>query len=285
MFLKSDNFNPIFTLECGQCFRWTKEAHQYVGVVNGAIISITDLGLEYDVKVEKALTPVSDEFMNDYFDENANYNEILKVLSEKDHYLEASILAYKGLRLLNQDPFETLITFIISANNNIPKIKMSVEALSQKFGTYIGDFKGRPYYSFPTVESLAEAEVEDLIVKGIGYRAKAVSLAAKRILAEQIDLSLYKLDAYMDAKAELMKFYGVGEKVADCVLLFSLNHKQAFPIDTWVKKLLQNFYNIEDQPRAYKAFVDQYFTEYGGYAQQFLFYYMRESKKGIGDRK
>lgn len=285
MFLKSNDFNPVFTLECGQCFRWEKEAEQYIGIVNGAIISITDRGLDYDIKVEKALAPVSDDFIRHYFDESADYNEILRVLSKKDDYLEASILAYRGLRLLNQDPFETLITFIISANNNIPKIKMSVAALSRKFGTYIGDYNGRSYYSFPTVESLANAELEDLNVKGIGYRAKAVSLTAKRIMAEAIELSLYKSYAYTEAKVELMKFYGVGEKVADCVLLFSLNHKKAFPIDTWVKKLLQTFYNIEDQPRAYKAFVDQYFTEYGGYAQQFLFYYMRESKKKIGGKK
>ncbi|MBF4695008.1 DNA-3-methyladenine glycosylase family protein [Fusibacter ferrireducens] len=285
MFLKSNDFNPIFTLECGQCFRWLKEAEQYVGVVNGAIISITDLGQDYDIKIEKALSPISDDFLRHYFDESSNYNKILEVLSEKDDYLKASISAYRGLRLLNQDPFETLITFIISANNNIPKIKMSVEALSHKFGTCIGEYNGRLYYSFPTVEALAEAELEDLKVKGMGYRAKAVSLAAKRIRDEQIDLASYREDTYEAAQTALMQFYGVGEKVADCILLFSLNHKEAFPIDTWVKRMLRTFYNIEDQPRAYKTFVAQYFTEYGGYAQQFLFYYMRESKKGINGEK
>ncbi len=189
------------------------------------------------------------------------------------------------MRLLNQAPFETLITFIISANNNIPKIKMSVEALSQQFGTYIGKVEGRDYYSFPSVESLANASVESLQVKGMGYRAKAVSLTAKAILDQQINLDLLKSISYIEAKTELTKFYGVGEKVADCVLLFSLGHKEAFPIDTWVKKLLQTLYGIEDKPKAYKEFVSKYFTEYGGYAQQFLFYYMRENKNGIGDMK
>ncbi|GAU79550.1 DNA-3-methyladenine glycosylase [Fusibacter sp. 3D3] len=285
MFLKSNGFSPIFTFECGQCFRWKKIGSQYIGVVKGAVISIEENGLGYDIKIEQAIAQVSDNAIAHYFDESADYSRILKVLSEKDDYLKTSTEAYRGLRLLNQDPFEALITFIISANNNIPKIKMSVEALSQRFGTYIGDHNGQPYYSFPTVETLAKASLEDLNVKGIGYRAKAVSLTAKRIVDEQIDLSTYQQYNYTDAKAELMKFYGVGDKVADCVLLFSLNHKEAFPIDTWVKKMLQTFYNVEDQTRAYQAFVEEYFTEYGGYAQQFLFYYMRENKNGIGGEK
>lgn len=285
MVLKSSHFEPVSTFECGQCFRWEKCENGYRGIVKGAILTLRPDARDYRVEIEKALYPIEDAYLAHYFDEHADYDSIWKHLKKKDRFLKTAVSNYKGMRLLNQEPFETLITFIISANNNIPKIKMSVEALSQRFGTYIGTIDGREYYSFPTVEALAEASLEALQVKGIGYRAKAVSLTAKRILEESIDLEKMRQLSYIESKNELTKFYGVGEKVADCVLLFSLGHKQAFPIDTWVKKMLQTLYEVEDHPRAYKDFVENYFTDYGGYAQQFLFYYMRENKNGIGDIK
>lgn len=273
MIISSEYFNPKETFECGQSFRWKPIEDLYVGVVRRSVLILEPRPDGYEVKVLGE--PLSDDEIGAYFDEGSDYKSIIEYLSMKDSWLEKATAFGKGIRLLNQDPFEMLITFIISSNNNIPKIKMAVEALSEQFGDYLMTYKGVKMYSFPTLEQLKPCTVTDLNVKGMGYRARYIANAVSQIDENHLDLNLpFELE-YEDSKMWLKQLYGIGDKVADCVLLFSYRKKNAFPIDTWVKKMLRELYGVEDRQKAYEAFVDDYFDQYGGYAQQYLFYYMR----------
>lgn len=273
MIIRGEYFNPKDTFECGQSFRWRQIEGLYVGVVKRSVLVLEPLSEGYEVKVLGA--SMSDAEIRSYFDDSADYRDIIEKLSKKDSWLEKATAFGKGIRLLNQDPFEMLITFIISSNNNIPKIKMSVEALSEQFGEYLMTYNAVRLYAFPTLEQLKICTVEDLNVKGMGYRARYIVNAVRQIDDNQMDLNLPFEQDYETSKMWLKQLYGIGDKVADCVLLFSYRKKNAFPIDTWVKKMLRELYGVEDRQKAYEAFVDEYFDLYGGYAQQYLFYYMR----------
>ncbi len=276
MIIKDEFFNPKDTFECGQSFRWRQIDNLYIGILRRSVLVLKPLPSAYEVQVLGE--PMSDAVIRTYFDEDADYESIIKILSQKDTWLEKATSFGKGIRLLNQDPFEILMTFIISSNNNIPKIKMAVEALSEQFGDYMMTYNGVRLYAFPTLEQLKACTVEQLSVKGMGYRARYIANAVRQIDDNALDMSLpFELD-YGTSKSWLKQLYGVGDKVADCVLLFSYKKKNAFPIDTWVKKMLRELYGVEDRQRAYEAFVDDYFDLYGGYAQQYLFYYMRNHK-------
>ncbi len=278
MILKGFEFNPIATFECGQCFRWERHKEGYIGVVENWIVSVQPKGADYVVSVlnDGKVQGVLER----YFDCETDYLKMDEVLSQKDAHLKEAVSLYHGMRLLRQDPFETLMSFIISANNNIPKIKMAVTELSERFGDYLGTIEGRDYYSFPVAEVLANETLESLSVKGIGYRNKGVLNTCKRIVETSFNLEELKSMSFETARQELETFYGVGEKVANCVLLFSLDHREAFPIDTWMKRMLRELYGVEDHPKAYATFAKSYFTQYSGYAQQLLFYYMRQNRGG-----
>lgn len=272
MKLSKEHFSAKDTFECGQCFRWEKVNDDYIGVVGSALLKVCEESTHYEVSV---IAGELDVDLAHYFDETADYEAIKTTLRDKDVYLSEAVQLGKGIRLLNQAPFELLISFIISSNNNIPKIKMAVEALSSSFGQYIGSYEGKAYYRFPTLEELLKVDLEQLKVKGMGYRNVAVYKTVEKLVADQIDLcNVFGMD-YDQGKQFLKTFYGVGDKVADCVLLFAFEKKNAFPIDTWVKRILRELYHIEDSKKAYQTFVNSYFTEFAGYAQQYLFYYMR----------
>lgn len=272
MIIEKAHFSAKDTFECGQCFRWEKVEDAYVGVVGNALLEVREKEMGYEV------TCVAGEVDFDlahYLDSEVPFEKMKAHLMGKDAWLEKAVAYGNGIRLLNQSPFETLITFIISSNNNIPKIKMAVEALSFTYGAFLTTYKGKDYYSFPTPSALYEASLEDLKVKGMGYRNLAIYNTVHRLVDEQIDLMAPYAMAYEDGKAFLKAFYGVGDKVADCVLLFAYEKKNVFPVDTWVKRMLRDLYGVEDKPKAYQAFVDGYFKDYGGYAQQYLFHYIR----------
>jgi len=268
---------PLFdidkTLTCGQCFRFEKRGDIYVGVVNRTVLAIAlcEAGYSVDMYGEE----LSESEIRRYFDLDVDYAQILTSLSSIDDHMKEAVSFGSGIRLLNQDPFETLISFIISSNNNIPKIKMSIEALSEKFGSPIGMYDGLMYYAFPKVEALAEATEEALTVKAIGYRAKSVALTCRAIIEGSLDLLLPHVLTYAEAKIWLKQFYGVGDKVADCILLFAYGKTEAFPVDTWVKKMLGELYDVH---KHYEGFIQSYFTVYPGIAQQYLFYYIRNLK-------
>ncbi len=262
----TEYFNIKDTLECGQCFRWNEnEDGSYVGVADGKIITVkqTKEGIIYDC---------DEELFNHYFDLSTDYKKISDSLLTDD-VMKRAISLGKGIRILNQDFFETVISFIISQNNNIPRIKGIIEKLCKKFGKRIdGDF-----YAFPKPCDLAHLTPEDLAFLKAGYRDKYIIDASLKILNGEIDFEIVKNAPIGEARKEIMKIKGVGPKVADCILLFSAKRAEAFPTDVWIKKVLTHYYNVENiTTKKAEAFSKEKFGEYAGYAQQYLFYLARE---------
>lgn len=274
------DFKLKHIFECGQCFRWIlNEDNSYTGVIKDRVINVIQ---DEDIVTFKNCSKEDyEDFIEDYFDLKRDYSLIKSRLSSLDVHLELAVGFGDGIRILNQDPFEMIITFILSANNRIPMIMRAVDGLSQKYGDYIGEFSGKNYYKFPTAEKLAESEIADLRLSGVGFRDKYINKTSIMISENPEILSNLLLMEYKDAFKELQKLSGVGPKVADCISLFSLRKTEAFPVDTWVKKIMEYFYIKEDSSfKIIKEYADKYYGEYAGFAQQYLFYYARENKIG-----
>ena len=219
----------------------------------------------------------------DYFDLNRNYEEIKDKLSNVDEFLKTSIEYGYGIRILNQNLWECIISFIISANNNIPRIKKIIERISCKYGKRIV-FEGKDYYTFPTPEQLSNATVQDLRELGLGFRDVRVYNTTKMILEKQVDLHrLEELNDSEKIREELLKLDGVGPKVADCIMLFStLKRLDVFPIDVWVRRVMNELYiKAEDETKVNKKEISKIAVEkyknLAGIAQQYLFYW-RQSR-------
>ena len=276
------SFEPRHIFECGQCFRWDEEPNgSYTGIVKNNVINVE--------KVENTITFSSfgadnlKELVTDYFDLNRNYEEIKEKLAKIDKYLANSIEYGSGIRILNQDLWETIISFIISANNNIPRIKGIINRISQKYGSKI-EWRGREYYTFPTVESLSKASVEDLRSLGLGFRDVRVYETTHKILNKEVDLEeLHQEKDTQKVRDALLTLSGVGPKVADCILLFStLKRFDVFPIDVWVRRVMNELYiKSEDETKVNKRDIEKLAKEkYGnleGLAQQYLFYWKRDT--------
>ncbi len=257
------------TFDCGQCFRWKKSGDAFFGIVRNKVIKAvqTEENIEFHGINEKDYN----EFFCHYLDMERDYIEINKKFMN-DKILPEAMKYSEGIRLLNQDVFETIISFIISQNNNIPRIKKIINSLCQNFGKKV-EFEGGEYYLFPTADDLKGVTIEDLGVIKSGFRAKYILDAVEKINLGLIDIENLRSLSYDDAKAELMKIKGVGDKVSDCVLLFSCGFVDAFPKDVWIKRILKEFYNDES--------IDKdYFGGYGGIAQQYLFHYARMVQLG-----
>ena len=276
------DFDPVHIFECGQCFRWNKEEdNSFTGVAFERVLNVKS----EDDKIILSNTNLED-FNNiwyNYFDLERDYGEMKEELSE-DEILKEAVKFGSGIRILKQEPFETLISFIISANNAIPRIKSSIESLSKRYGKYIGEYNGKDYYAFPTAEALSKVDVEELKETKIGFRAKYVSSAAKRVYNGEADLNDIKTLDTDEAREKLMEFQGVGPKVSDCILLFAMEKYDAFPIDVWVKRIMEYFYLKEDTSmKKIQRYGEEKFKDLAGFAQQYLFYYAREL--GIGKKK
>ncbi|MBU5292992.1 DNA-3-methyladenine glycosylase [Anaerosalibacter bizertensis] len=276
------DFDPVHIFECGQCFRWNKEEDKsFTGVAFERVLNVKS----EDDKIILSNTNLED-FNNiwyNYFDLERDYGEMKEELSE-DEILKEAVKFGSGIRILKQEPFETLISFIISANNAIPRIKSSIERLSKRYGKYIGEYNGKDYYAFPTAEALSKVDVEELKETKIGFRAKYVSSAAKRVYNGEADLNDIKTLDTDEAREKLMEFQGVGPKVSDCILLFAMEKYDAFPIDVWVKRIMEYFYLKEDTSmKKIQRYGEEKFKDLAGFAQQYLFYYAREL--GIGKKK
>lgn len=272
------DFDLLQTFECGQCFRWSKEDDGYVGVAFGKALKIVQHGTDfilYSTSKEDW-----DNIWKGYFDFERDYTKIKETLSSDDIMKEA-IGFGSGIRILNQEPFECLISFIISASNNIPRIKKIIDTLCSNFGDKI-TYLGKDYYTFPSPERLSNLTLSELSVIKAGFRDKYILSAAKRVSEGMIDLSCLKYASFDYAKNELLKFSGVGNKVAECVLLFSLEKYSSFPVDVWVKRIMEYcFFEGEQTKETISAFASQKFGDFGGFAQQYLFYWARENKIGI----
>lgn len=270
------DFHPDHTLDCGQCFRWNKEQDSsYTGIVSGRIVNLTFLPGDIPLGGTMVLNNATEEdraFWVDYFDLNTDYGLIKKSLSAADPIVAQAIGFGGGMRILRQEPWETLVSFILSANNNIPRIKKCVESLALHFGEEAGTYQGKAYYNLPSPDVLASLSVEDLDVCKLGYRAKY-------LISTATEIKYRGIETLEDCIHDLS---GVGPKVANCILLFSLARLHRFPIDVWVRKVMHELYGFDqNDTKAMTEFADRVFGPYAGIAQQYLFYYMRSLK---GDR-
>lgn len=259
-FIETDTLNLLQTLEGGQAFRWLHDD-------NGVFRGIAGKRL-LEVRQEKnGITllnlPEEDlDFWLSYFDMGTNYAEIITRFS-KDETLKLAAKENRGLRILRQEPFETLISFIISQNNNIPRIKGIIGRLCETFGEKIGDF-----YAFPTAERLSALSEDELSPLRAGFRNRYILDAARKTMDKTVRLDEIYGMTYDEGKNELKKIVGVGDKVADCVLLFAYHKTEAFPMDVWIKKVVAEYY-----PDG----LPECMGEYKGIAQQYLFEYFRQN--------
>lgn len=279
-----DSFNITHIFECGQCFRWNRiDENTYIGVIKGAVIKVKQEGnkIIFTGNSEKNFK----DTINYYFDLNTNYTEYKNKLSNIDGFMEESIKFGDGIRILKQDLWECIISFIISANNNIPRIKKIIERISKEYGKEI-EFEGNIYYEFPTPEELSKASIEDLRALGTGFRDKRIFNTTKMILEKKVDLEkITKFETSKEMREELLKLDGVGPKVADCILLFSLKRLDVFPIDVWVRRVMNDLYihnEIEEKvnKQQLQKLAEEKFGNLAGMAQQYLFYWKREENKG-----
>lgn len=277
---KSFELKDIF--DCGQCFRWNKEIDgSYTGVFGNNVINVSKKGK--DVIFKGICEEKIETACKKYFDLDRNYEEIKDKLSKVDEHMKKSIEYGSGIRILNQDIWETIISFIISANNNIPRIKGIIERISKKYGNEI-IYNEKSYYTFPTVEQLSNATVEDLRSLGLGFRDVRVYETTHMILNKKVDLKeLEQEKDFNKVRETLLTLSGVGPKVADCILLFStLKRWEAFPIDVWVRRVMNELYiQNEDETKVNKTQIEKIakekFGNLAGIAQQYLFYWKREA--------
>jgi N-glycosylase/DNA lyase len=280
-------FNLDFTLCCGQTFRWDKQGEWWCGVVGEEVCKIrqNDNALEFE--------NVNARFVKNYFRLNDDLPKILSHIN-KDKNIQAAINEFRGLRILRQEPWECLISYICATYKNIAAIKGMLTNLSRRFGEEI-HLERHSYYSFPNPDKLAKASLHELTACGLGYRAKYVSETAKQVSGKTFDLEHLKKKAYEKAKKELTDLPGVGPKAADCILLFSLDMLEAFPIDVWIRRVILKYYgrhfsdefvkkistqeslsSCEYEKMSY--FGREYFGKYAGYAQEYLYHYERTQR-------
>ena len=273
------NFNIKQILECGQCFRWEKVGElNYIGVAFGKVIEVLQEG--NTVTILNTDEKDFNEIWKDYFDLENDYSEIKKGLAN-DEILSKSVEYGYGIRLLNQEPFELVISFIISARNSIPSIMKTIKKISERWGNPI-EYKGNTYYTFPTPEQLKDITEEEVKETGASFRSKYIVDTVKKIYEDEGILDRIKSLSDDECHKELQEFKGVGAKVADCIMLFSMNKKSAFPVDVWVKRAMMYFYNAEEGSlNKIRIFARNKFGKLSGYAQQYLFYYARENKISI----
>ena len=276
-----NDFNPKHIFECGQCFRWNKKLDgSYTGIFGGNVINVKQK--ENYIIFQGICDGDIKQVCTQYFDLNRDYEKIKNKLSEIDNYLAKSIEYGNGIRILNQDLWETIISFIISANNNIPRIKGIIEIISKTYGDKI-KYKTEEYYTFPNIEQLAKASVDDLRNLGLGFRDKRVYDTTRLILENKVNLDELKEEKDTEKLREaLLQLPGVGPKVADCIMLFALNKLEVFPVDVWVRRVMNTLYiKNNDENRVSKneilKLANQKYGALAGIAQQYLFYWSREN--------
>ena len=270
------DFNIKQILECGQCFRWKRiDDNNYVGVIKEGVLRVKQL--ENEIIFEGILDGKIEDICRKYFDLGRDYSEIKEEISKDDKNMQNAILYGNGIRILNQEPWEMLISYFISAANNIPRISKTIENISKKYGKEV-EMDGEKYYLFPSPEELGKATLEDLRACNLGFRDKYVWQATQMVLNKEIELDKIKIMDYEIAKKYLMTIPGVGAKVADCILLFAFDKIEAFPVDTWIKKVMNELYTDSTNITKINQYATKRFGKYAGIAQQYLFYYKRDSQ-------
>ena len=275
-----EHFHPKHIFECGQCFRWFREEDgSYTTISGGKVLNIleNDEGFIVDLASKEDW----ENYWHHYFDLDRDYGKIKEELSH-DPILKESIEFGYGMRILNQEPYETTISFIISANNGIPRIKNAVNAIAKDLGDHLITYKGKEIYSFPQPDKLAGKTTDYIKEKyRVGFRSDRIREVSRRIAEGEFDIQcIFDLD-HKDAQEMLTTLPGVGPKVSDCILLFAYDKSQAFPVDVWVKRVMEHFYFKRDATKKeLESSGADIFGPLAGFAQQYLFYYAREL--GIG---
>lgn len=277
-----NHFNITQILESGQVFRFEKiSAHSYLLNAKQKLIKITQQpdsssAIFYNTNISEL-----DEIWIPYFDIETNYEHITHELASKDEYMAKAIEFGKGIRILRQDPWEMLISFIISQNKAIPHIKECLRNITANFGFPLDELDGldQHYYAFPSPKALARATEEELRACKVGFRAPYIMDACQKILNGDIILNDLYIMSTQEAREKLMTIKGVGPKIADCILLFAYGKGEVFPTDVWIKRVVEGLYfeGKEVKPAEIQAFAASYFGPLAGYAQQYLFYYGREN--------
>lgn len=262
--------NIDLTINSGQVFLWDKIDEFWYGIDGSNIIKVT----KNPFKIKSL------QKLNNFFREDDNLEKIQREICH-DKIVRSAVRQFSGLRLIRQDPFQCYISFICSANASIINIKQMLQRICNKFGNKIS-FDGRQFFTFPEATGLANASLKDLLSCGLGFRAKYVKNAAIAVESGQIDFDFLKKSEYHYAKEKLKEVYGIGNKIADCILLFSLDKLEAFPIDRWMQRILEKYYskkffNLIKKSITEKKYemihekIVEYFGPYAGYSQQFLF--------------
>ena len=287
-------FDLEHTLRCGQLFRWRKLGDWWYGIANERIVKIRQI--EDELRFRIFPEEMETDFVKNYFRLDDNLPHILSQIS-KDEHTRRAIQCLSGLRIVRQQPWECLISYICATYKNIPAIKEMILNLSKRFGTKIA-FDGYDFYTFPKPGDLAYADVEDLKKCKLGFRNKRVLKTARIMHNEKLDLEALRETDYEHARSELLSLPGVGQKVADCVLLFSLDKLEAFPVDVWMKRIIMEYYSDHYEPlfiekirnkrsltpreyREISLFGRKHFGRYAGYAQEYLFHYERQNQNRI----
>lgn len=276
------NFNPYHIFECGQCFRWEKEKDDsYTIIANKKVINVKKT--EEKIILENTNIEEFNYIWKDFFDFDNDYT-IIKNKLNIDDVMEKAIKFGDGIRILNQNEAEIIISFIISANNRIPMIKKVIQNLSINFGDLIGEYKGKKNYTFPTMERLANANLNDIKECKAGFRADRIILASQKIIEDKNIIYGLKNKTYEEGLQYLKSYKGIGDKVANCILLFSMKQFSTFPVDVWVRRVMQELYlpNITND-KEIRKFAESKYRDLSGYAQQYLFFYARENQ--IGKKK
>ena len=277
-----DNVRDIdleHVFECGQCFRWVPAGDGSGDYIGAAGKFAARISLEHDEASEACrlvieATGGDEAFWRNYFDLGTDYGAIKDELVRNEPDIESAVKYGYGIRILRQDLFETVISFIVSQNNNIPRIRKCIEALCSRYGEYIGEAFGREWHAFPEPDVLAAAAEEDLAALRLGYRAGYIRAAAERYV---FDRDRGRLPETRD---DILSYRGVGPKVANCIMLFGLRDVGAFPVDTWVKHIMNDMYGFdENDMKGMERFAREKFGGLAGYAQQYLFYYYRDNGK------
>ena len=289
MIVKEDikDFNLDHIFDCGQCFRWEKQSDgSYTGLAAGRqpanIAFYPYEGEEYSGRlvIDNAFEAEYEEFWRDYLDLERDYGGIKARLSENDPVMARAVKFGQGIRILRQDSWETVVSFIISQNNNISRIKGCIALLCENFGEPAGEYRGKKYFKIPEAGALAALTEADLAVCRLGYRAKYLIETAKAVEEDNYK-SLLRMDkaSAREAFDYLTSLCGVGPKVANCIMLFSMGKYESFPIDVRVKQAMSKLYGIDEKNTKMMAeYAAKNFGEYGGIAQQYLFYYITKSR-------
>lgn len=285
-------FDLEHTLRCGQLFRWRKLSDWWYGVVSEKIVKIRQI--ENELRVQTFPEEIDTDFVKNYFRLDDNLPHILSRISIDEHIRKA-IQCFSGLRIIRQQPWECLVSYICATYKSIPAIKEMILSLSKRFGTKI-TFDGYDFYTFPKPSDLANTDVKELRKCKLGFRDKRVLKTARIMHNEELELEALRKSDYEHARNELLSLPGVGQKVADCVLLFSLDKLEAFPVDVWLKRIVLKYYSshfehlfiekIQNKrsltPHEYREinlFGRRYFGRYAGYAQEYLFHYERQQPR------